>query len=193
MNTLTKTNDNGFLTLIIGPMYSGKSSALIDLYKKYKISKINTFVVNYSEDIRYGNNILSSHDQTNIPCVMSLNLKSVITKEVINNNEVFLINEGQFFDDLSEIVLNLVDVHKKIVFVNGLDSDFKRNIFKQITLLIPVADEIIKKKAICKICENGTLGIFTHRLSNDTDIKVIGTDLYIPVCRKCYLNLNSNK
>jgi len=53
--------------------------------------------------------------------------------------------------------------------------------------LIPLADKVIKKAALCKLCKNGTRGIFTMRLSNEKKQIVVGSDIYIPVCRQCFL------
>ena len=184
-------NKTGSLTLIIGPMYSGKTSSILDLYRKYGFSKINTLVVNFEEDKRYHESMMSTHDKNMIPCVNVIKLKDIMTPENISNNEVFLINEGQFFDDLHECVIELVEKYNKTIYVCGLDGDFKRNGFEQIISLIPLADEVIKKYSICKGCEDGTRALFSHRITNEQEVKVIGADNYIPLCRKCYLQHNS--
>ena len=183
-------NKTGSLTLIIGPMYSGKTSSILDLYRKYGFSKINTLVVNFEEDKRYHESMMSTHDKTMIPCINVLNIRDIMTPENISNNQVFLINEGQFFNDLHECVIELVETHNKTVYVCGLDGDFKRNGFEQIISLIPLADEIVKKYSICKGCEDGTRALFSHRITNETEVKVIGSDNYIPLCRTCYLRYN---
>lgn len=185
-------NDTGFLSMIIGPMYSGKTSYLIDLYKKLQLSNISTFVINYSEDTRYGNNVISTHDSIKIPCSMSLDLTSIITQDVIKNHKVFLINEGQFFDDLYEVVTKLINNYDKHVYIAALSSDFKQSSFPQISQIMSQSDEIILKKAICGVCKNGTKATFTHRLTSEKSIKVIGTNAYVPVCRKCYNKLNTH-
>ena len=183
-NIIEKT---GILTLIIGPMYSGKTSSILDLYRKYGFSKINTLVINYEEDKRYHESMMSTHDKIMIPCVNVLKIRDIMTKENLEQYDVFLINEGQFFGDLKECVMELVEKHNKTIYVCGLDGDFKRNGFEQIMLLIPLADEIIKKYAICKSCEDGTRALFSHRISTEQEVKVIGADNYIPLCRQCYL------
>lgn len=183
-NIIEKT---GILTLIIGPMYSGKTSSILDLYRKYGFSKINTLVINYEEDKRYDESMMSTHDKIMIPCVNVLKIRDIMTKENLEQYDVFLINEGQFFGDLKECVMELVEKHNKTIYVCGLDGDFKRNGFEQIMLLIPLADEIIKKYAICKGCEDGTRALFSHRISTEQEVKVIGADNYIPLCRQCYL------
>jgi thymidine kinase len=180
-------NDFGYLQLIIGPMFSGKTSTLIQLYRNFKLTSKKICVINYAQDIRYDKTKMSSHDKEMINCNNLLYL-SELKQEIINENDVFLINEGQFFNDLKEIVLKLVEKYNKIVYVCGLDSDFKRNPFEQIIKLIPYADEVIKKYSICVLCKNGNRALFSYRLTNENNIKVIGSDNYIPLCRKCYLS-----
>jgi thymidine kinase len=96
-----------------------------------------------------------------------------------------LINEGQFFDDLFEVVNDMIN-HGKQVYVCGLDGDFERKKFGQILDLIPLCDKVSKLTTLCAICKNGTLGIFTTRLTSEKEQTIIGSDSYIPVCRDCY-------
>jgi len=187
MLSTNNTNNNvGYLQIIIGPMYSGKTSYILDLHKQYSYSKISCCVVNYAEDKRYDESKLSTHDKRMIDCYNTLDINDLLQEDIIINNQVFLINEGQFFKNLKNVVCELVEKHNKIVHVSGLDGDFKRNAFGEIIDLIPLSDDIIKKKAICSICENGTLALFSKRIINSQEIKLIGNDIYKPVCRKCY-------
>lgn len=214
-NKHLNNNDVGFLKLIMGPMFAGKTSSIIELTKKYKYTNMNILVINYAEDKRYSENMLSTHDNIVIPCLNLLNLKDVLSfidngemvhkiedegredetdvKQVEKdvNYNVILINEAQFFPDLKEVVIKLVEKYCKIVYIFGLDGDFKRNGFTPMMELIPYADEIEKKYSICKNCKDGTRALFSHRLSNETEIKVIGSSNYIPLCRKCYLEFNN--
>lgn len=182
---------SGYLSLIIGPMFSGKTTTLINLYKKYTLSNIPTIVINYIEDKRYHNSKMSTHDKVMVPCNSYYKLNECINEKNIEKYDVFLINEGQFFSDLKDTVIKLVETYKKTVYVCGLDGDFKRNKFNEIMDLIPLCDEVIKKKSICKKCRDGTMAIFSHRITNETCIKVIGSENYIPLCRNCYIKYNS--
>lgn len=176
-------NTQGFLELTLGPMFSGKTSHLITLYKQYILSGMKVCVVNYSEDTRYGDCDLVAHDGQKIKCIWELELKNVGMEY-----DVYLVNEAQFFGDLVEIVKEWVDVQHKIVHCSGLDGDFKRRPFGRILELIPLADIVNKTTAICMGCHNGTQAIFTKRIIASNDIKVIGgSEAYMPVCRKCYL------
>ena len=183
----------GYLEIILGSMFSGKTSRLLDIYNKYTFCNIPTIVLNYIEDKRYGNkedDKLYTHDQNTIPCLSISKLLS-INKSMLNKPDVILINEGQFFPDLYEFVIEMVEKYKKKVYICGLDGDFKRQQFGTLINLIPFCDEIIKLKSLCSICKNGKKGIFTHRKTNEEQQKVIGSDSYIPLCRMCYEKNNS--
>lgn len=193
-------NTNGYLELIIGPMYSGKTSKLLEIYKQCKFCGMSVCVINHSLDKRYHDTMLSSHDKIMIPCLNTDNLHSlwfndgiIDLNEQFNNenykkirsSNVILINEGQFFDNLYDVVYDMLK-NKKIVYICGLDGDFERKKFGQILDLIPLCDNIIKLSSLCSICKNGTPGIFSMRISKETQQTVIGSENYLPVCRKCY-------
>ena len=187
MNTVLTES---YLELIIGPMFSGKTSKLIELYKQYSFCNIPVLVINHSFDKRYTNddNILSTHDKQVIPCVSMNNISDLVIDENINKFNVILINEGQFFEDIDIAVRKLVEVHNKIVYVCGLDGDFQRKKFGNILNLIPIADNIIKLNSLCFTCKNGTKAPFTSRITDEKEQTVVGSDNYVPLCRKCYLS-----
>ena len=105
--------------------------------------------------------------------------------------EYIFINEAQFFKDLKSWVLFQVETCNKNVILCGLDSDYKREKFGEILDLIPHANKITKLYGNCSKCDNES--IYTHRISNEINQEVIGTDNYIPVCRTCYNSLNFKK
>lgn len=178
-----------YLELFIGPMFSGKTSRLIDIYKQCKFCNIPVVVINHALDTRYDDLLLSNHDKIMIPCVQTNNLMS--TYEQLKDANVYLINEGQFFEDLYEYVSYLLEKGKK-VYVCGLDGDFERKKFGQILDLIPRCDKVTKLTSLCSICKNGEPGIFSMRLTNEKCQTLVGSDNYIPVCRKCYENKNNS-
>lgn len=193
MNELIINKNSGYLELILGPMFSGKTSRIIDLYKQYTYCNINVIVINHEDDKRYDNLLLSNHDNVKITCNRFKYIKDMIHEfhNVIESSfTVILINEGQFFDDLYESVNYLVNTLNKYVYVCGLDGDFKMNKFGKIIDLIPICDKVYKLHSICSICKNGTKAIFTHRKTNECEQKVIGSDTYEPLCRKCYNTKN---
>ena len=184
-------NSSGSLRLYLGCMYSGKTSELIREYTRYKKIGKKVVCINYTFDNRYGeDDFVYSHDLNKIECLKAKELMS-IKKETILKYDVILINEGQFFEDILEFCKLFCDTYSKHIIICALDGDFMRKPFGKISELIPLADEITKLKAFCTECNDGTLGIFTWRLSKDKEQVSINND-YIPVCRKHYLNL-SNK
>lgn len=185
---MNMTQPTGYLELILGCMFSGKTTQLLEMYNMYQICDIEPCVVNYIKDRRYHEDLLSTHDKKMIPCINVKKLSEIVTPEILAKYSVFLINEGQFFDDIDEIVLELVNIHNKKVYVCGLDGDYKQNIFGKLLNLIPHCDKYRKLHAICKKCKDGTLASFSKRISDELGQEVIGSNNYIPVCRKCYYN-----
>jgi len=181
---------NGYLELGIGCMFSGKTSWLLETYKKFTYCKTSVVVINHAEDTRYHESMLSTHDKNMIPCMQLSTFDGIMSScdsdvlDKIMSVDVVLINEGQFFGSLVPFVRCLLE-HCKIVYVCGLDGDFKQERFGEILDLIPICDKVHKFRALCADCKNGTHAIFSHRINSDTQQKVIGSDNYIPLCRKC--------
>lgn len=184
----------GSLHLHLGPMFSGKTSRLIQISKTRNYICKKVVVVNYAEDKRYHQTMLSTHDKVMIPCIMTCTLGEIwglpehTHHADLRSADTVLINEGQFFDDLYSVVLDMVENYGKEVHVCGLDGDFKRNEFGEILKLIPYADSVEKMSALCGFCKDGTPAIFSHRVSTETVQVIIGSDNYVPLCRKCYKN-----
>jgi len=193
------TQSKGRLELYLGPMYSGKTSKLLEIYKQCSFCNIPVAVVNHCSDTRYHESMLSTHDKTMIPCIQTQNLNDIWGNKSIDESfdensskhlklrsaEVILINEGQFFDDLYDCVVEMLNEKKK-VYIAGLDGDFKRKKFGQMLDLVPMCDSITKLTSLCSICKNGEPGIFSLRLSNEKQQTLVGSDCYVPVCRNCY-------
>tara|TARA_Y100000816_G_C26108450_1_gene590278 strand:+ start:10978 stop:11583 length:606 start_codon:yes stop_codon:yes gene_type:complete len=184
---------SGYLELAIGPMFSGKTSWILEVYKQYKFCDKLVSVINYSKDKRYSENMLSTHDKQMIPCIMLDEFMGTEMQEYpdLLKSQVVLINEGQFFKRLVPFVKDLIDMGK-IVYVCGLDGDFKREKFGGILDLIPICDKVTKLTALCGICKSGARAIFSHRTSDGEEQEQIGNDNYIPVCRRCYDFVNSD-
>lgn len=175
----------GYLELILGPMFSGKTTRLIEHYKAYKYIGKKIVVINYSLDVRYSTTMLSSHDHVEIPCIFSKTLH----RELWQDADIILINEGQFFEDLAHSVVEMIEKYNKRVHVCGLDGDFKRHKFGTILDLVPFCDRVEKLSAFCSMCRDGTFAVFSHRVSNEEAQIVIGSDNYVPLCRRCYRQL----
>jgi thymidine kinase len=179
-------SDRGYLKVILGPMFSGKTTELIRIYRRYSACNIPVCVINHvSDKERYSTEKLSSHNQEEINSYNFDKLYHCIEEDFVHNVKVILINEGQFFEDLVEVVDILVNVYKKEVYVCGLDGDFKRHKFGKLLDLIPNCDDVVKLKALCRnCCQNDAL--FTFRLSKEEEQTVVGVDNYVSLCRKCY-------
>jgi len=186
-NHPTIMNNSGYLALYLGCMYAGKTSKLISIYEKNLAAGISTCVINYIEDKRYHDNKMSTHDRKMISCLPVKKVYDVFETDttLLDSTDAFIINEGQFFSDLYDVVKLLVNVHHKKVYVCGLDGDYKMKKFGQMLDLIPIADHVEKLHAVCSLCK--APASFTKRLTNETAQKVIGSDNYIPVCRACHL------
>lgn len=195
--TISNIFKKGYLEIITGPMFSGKTSKLIEIYKQCVFCEIPVVVINHSSDTRYHDELLSSHDGSMIPCIQTDNLTNIwntdsTEKCEFNNNQlacynadIILINEAQFFDNLYTTVVSMLKSNKRI-YISGLDGDFKRERFGEILDLIPMCDSFIKLKSLCGICKNGTKAIFSLRLTSEKTQMVIGSTNYVPVCRECY-------
>jgi len=206
-NIMNTSNQTGYLEIILGSMYSGKTSRLVEIYKQCNFCNIQVSVINHSIDNRYDNNLLSTHDKVKIPCIKTYKLLDLWNDSLISLDEpiddiprmkdiisiaissVILINEGQFFPDLYEFVVKMLENNKKI-YICGLDGDFERKKFGKILDLIPLCDKVTKLTSLCSICKNGTPGIFSMRLTNEKEQTVVGSENYIPVCRGCYNSKN---
>lgn len=191
--------NNGYLEIILGNMYAGKTSKLLEIYKQCVFCNIPVSIINHSSDTRYHESMISTHDKIMAPCIQIMKLNDIwnysdsesnYDKQAENHmklrsSKVILINEGQFFEDLYDVVIDMLDNNKK-VYICGLDGDFKKGKFGQILDLIPHCDSVTKLTSLCSICKNGTRGIFSLRLTSEKQQMLIGSDNYIPVCRKCY-------
>jgi len=179
--------DSAELKIVIGPMFSGKTTSIIKQWKINKLKNIKTLVVNYSEDNRYSQTNLSSHDRVEIPCIKLSKMLEVysLIDESKERIQCILINEGQFFPDLHDVVQNLLKEKHISVFVSGLDGDYKMQKFGQILDLIPLANSVEKLHAVCYKCRGQA--DFTMRSSGSNEQKIIGTDdIYKATCRKCH-------
>lgn len=177
----------GYLELILGPMFSGKTSRLVEIYNHYnENTDENVIVINYIGDKRYHATMLSTHDEVFIPCEFTSSLKEWLDTSNIKNTDVILINEGQFFEDLYVSVHIMVEELHKKVYVCGLDGDYRREKIGHILDLIPICDNIVKLTSRCSLCHG--VAIFSHRKTEQVEQYVIGSiDTYMPLCRRCYL------
>ena len=182
------------INLITGCMFSGKTSALIKIANNCKKDNLKVIIINYIGDTRYSkSDKITTHDGISMDCkTCGKDLIDILIKSSVLTADVICINEGQFFEDLYDIINILVNMHKKRVYVCGLDGDFKRRKFGKILDIIPLSDNVRKLKAICKKCKKRE-AIFTHRLNSKSNNQVVigDCDTYTSLCRCCYNLMNA--
>lgn len=172
------------LYLIIGPMFAGKSTFIINQYNLNN----NCIAIKPLIDKRYSNNEIVSHDNEHIPCLITTNLMELKEKINFKDLEYLLIDEGQFFNDIEEFVLSLNEYNIKI-YIAALNGDFNRNPLGKIYKLYSRADDIIFKQGKCKMCLNKSSFSWKINLSKN-QIDIGGEDKYFPVCGDCYQHLS---
>lgn len=179
---------SGKLTVIVGPMYSGKTTELLTYVEIYRLGNKKIKLFKPSIDDRYGSSLVKTHSG------MSEQAYPVDTIDDIRNclfsdADAVFIDEAQFFTkNLIDIVKSLLD--KGIdVFCAGLDMTFKQNPFETTSALMALADEIIKKRAVCQICGEYNATLSYKTTPDQSEIDVGGAEKYMAVCRDCYNKL----
>jgi thymidine kinase len=185
------------LTLILGPMFAGKSTYLINKAKQLLANGANEneiLLINHSSDMRYDTNKICSHNGEKITS-KSLNTLSNIVNDILGNDGIYtnikyiFIDEGQFFNDLYQSIKSLlmhypnIGEHKLEIFICGLDGDYKQEPFlnSRILELIPLSTHITKLNAKCSKC--GNTAPFTKRIVYSSETILIGgAEDYQPVC-----------
>ena len=194
-NVNAKVNNEGYLELILGPMFSGKTSTLKKIYDQCIYCNIPIMVINYEADNRYCDaSFMSTHDKVMIPCIKGTSILEILekNKEKVSESEVILINEGQFFEDIHTVIHLVENLHKR-VYICGLDGDFKKNKIGSLLDLIPHCDNVYKLKSLCSECRDGKSGLFSYRITDEIEQVVIGVENYKPVCRACFERLSNAK
>ena len=195
------------LDIILGPMFSGKTSKLLEIVNNFKSinQKDNSgliFILKPDIDRRYEESEeishIISHDKIKHKCYLVNDimrfqdyiLSSCRTEENLRKKDIWiLIDEGQFFKDLRkfcETLFKSIDKDKNIkIVVSGLDGDFERNPIGEILTLIPISDSVVKLKGKCDFCSNQS--IFSKRICDGKEQVLIGgNNIYKPVCRLHY-------
>jgi thymidine kinase len=175
--------DSGWIEVICGSMFSGKTEELMRRIRRAQIAKMDTIIFKPKVDDRYSSEHIVSHNQ------MKLNSEIVETSDEIltgsQKAEVIAIDEAQFFDDDIVEICKILAKQKKRVIVAGLDTDYRGEPFGPMPYLMCEADYVDKLRAICVKC--GNPATYTQRTSKDSQRVIIGeTDIYEARCRNCY-------
>jgi thymidine kinase len=182
------------LELLLGPMFAGKSSALLSIVRRHKALGWSVCVITHACDTRYGTDQVVNHDQQRCPAISTGVLTPLLEMQDYKDAKLVVIEEAQFFGDLVDFVVQAVDKDGKHVVVVGLDGDAQRKPFGKVLDLVPLADRITKLTSMCKECADGTPAIFTAAVADDAvaaasvgEACVGAADKYIPMCRRHYL------
>lgn len=183
-NNLSSTNRGGWIEIITGSMFSGKTEELIRRMRRAEIAKQKIGIFKPKIDKRYSEDHVVSHDAKSIPSIPVNDAKTIL--EHTQDLEVIGIDEAQFFEkDIVEVCDFLANNGKRVI-VAALDMDFTGKPFGPVPMLISIAEYVTKVHAICMRC--GSLAHYSHRLSNAQKLVVLGEkDIYEPLCRQCFI------
>lgn len=182
-----KSNDNikrGWIEVICGSMFSGKTEELLRRLKRAKIAKQKIEIFKPKIDVRYSDTEVVSHDENAIvstPVDTALNILLLVS----DNIDVVGIDEAQFFDDTLVDVCNQLANRGIRVIVAGLDMDFQGKPFGPMPALMAIAEYVTKVHAICMRC--GNLAQYSYRKVKSDKLVLLGeTAEYEPLCRECF-------
>jgi thymidine kinase len=173
----------GWIEVICGSMFSGKTEELIRRLKRAKIANLRVEIFKPAFDTRYHEQKIVSHDENTIQSTPVETSTSILL--MAGEVDVIGIDEAQFFDDQLPEVCDQLAVRGVRVIVAGLDMDYKAKPFGQMPNLLAKADYITKLHAICVKC--GNIANYSYRKGSAGGQVVLGEkELYEPRCRRCY-------
>ena len=174
----------GWIEVIVGPMFSGKSEELIRRLKRAEIARQRVQIFKPVIHQRYAKTDIVSHSGLGLPSEVVSSAAEVLEK-VQPRTEVVGIDEGQFLGEgLVDTCVRMADAGKRVI-VTGLDTDYLGRPFEPMPRLLAVAEEIVKLLAICVQCGNPAVN--TQRLVASEDLIVVGAaGMYEPRCRRCF-------
>jgi len=175
--------DTGWIEVIAGCMFSGKTDELIRRLRRAQIAKQIVKIFKPEIDIRYSDNSIVSHNEQSLPSILINDINEVLT--LCGNAQVIGIDEAQFFsNDIINVCNQLADQGKRVI-VAGLDQDYRGVPFEPMSQLLAIAEYITKSLAICVEC--GNPADRTQRKTSSAERVVVGAaDIYEARCRKCH-------
>jgi thymidine kinase len=178
-----RSDNRGWIEVITGSMFSGKTEELIRRLKRAKIAMQQVEIFKPQIDTRYSEDEVVSHDENAIHSTPVSTAGNILL--LASEVDVVGVDEAQFFDmGLIEVCNKLADAGTRVI-VAGLDMDFRGRPFGPIPGLIATAEYVTKVHAICVRC--GNIAHHTHRKLKTDKLVLLGEkDLYEPLCRKCY-------
>jgi len=174
---------SGWIEVVCGSMFSGKTEELIRRIKRAKIANQKVIIFKPKKDVRYATDEVVSHDENKFESIAVDTSLEIL--QHLGDANVIGIDEAQFFDQDLPAVCQKIAIRGCRVIIAGLDMDFRGVPFGPIPNLLAVAEYITKVHAICPHC--GNLATHSYRLSAETETVVLGEkDKYEPRCRVCY-------
>jgi len=179
----------GWIEVVCGSMFSGKTEELIRRLKRAKIAKQKVEIFKPAIDTRYDEVSVVSHDSNSILSTPVENASSILL--LANEVDVVGIDEAQFMDMEIVSVCNQLANKGVRVIVAGLDMDYLGNPFGPMPALMSIAEYITKVHAVCVQC--GNLANHSHRIINEKSLVLLGEkDSYVPLCRDCFVESNTS-
>lgn len=174
----------GWIEVVVGPMFSGKSEELIRRLRRAEIARQRVQIFKPAIDSRFAANEIVSHSGLGIPSD-NVTKASEILEKLQPRTEVVGIDEAQFLgEEVLDVCTKLANLGKRVI-VAGLDTDFRGRPFEPMPRLLAVAEEITKLLAICVRC--GNPAVHTQRLVENDELIVVGaSDAYEARCRRCF-------
>ncbi len=184
MDVVHRGPTHGWIEVVTGSMFSGKSEELIRRLRRAQIARQKVQIFKPLLDNRYSDDHIVSHSEMRIASVNVKNSDEII-KQVDRDTEVIGIDEGQFFDlNLPAACNTLADLGKRVI-VAGLDQDYLGRPFEPMPQLLAIAEYITKTLAICVVC--GNPANHTQRLVASSDRVLVGASgMYEARCRHCF-------
>ncbi len=173
----------GWIEVICGSMFSGKTEELIRRLRRAQIARQKVAIFKPARDDRYASDRLVTHDQTSIPSIPVRHPSEIL--ELAKDAQVLGIDEVQFFDrSIVDVCQRLASEGKRVI-VAGLDTDYRGKPFEPVPELLAVAEYITKTLAVCVVCGNPANR--TQRVvPTGGRILVGGREAYEPRCRRCF-------
>jgi thymidine kinase len=176
--------NGGWIEVIVGSMFSGKSEELIRRLRRAQIARQRVQIFKPTVDTRYAGDHIVSHGELRIPSECASSARDLLAR-VAPDTEVVGIDEGQFFDAELPAVCTELAARGVRVIVAGLDQDYLGKPFEPMPQLLAVAEYITKTRAICMVC--GNPANHTQRLVASRDRVLVGASgMYEARCRRCF-------
>jgi len=182
-NTTKRKAKKGWVEVICGSMFSGKTEELIRRLRRAELANQQVEIFKPKIDTRYDKEDVVSHDSRRIPSIVVNRSADILLR--MERFDVVGIDEAQFFDDQLPDVCDVLADQGHRVIVAGLDMDFSGRPFGPMPTLLATAEFVTKVHAICMDC--GELATYSHRKTNQDELVVLGEiSNYEPLCRQCY-------